>query len=183
MKMTPKTILIGALSILGAVIFIMVLVPYVKRDQSPSDIFRERSAQEASGREIYIANGCVYCHSQSIRAIDWGLGAERIAQAGDYVRDRPILLGSQRTGPDLSQAGGEHPDDWHTAHFANPRVTRPNSIMPPFAFLGSEAIDLVTRYVQSLGFKLADKRMERQRFWKKAAGVDTFWAWRFPFVA
>lgn len=169
MKMTPKTILFGTLLILGAVVFIMVLVPYIKRDQSPSDIFRERSVEEAAGRKIYIANGCVYCHSQSIRAIDWGLGAERIAQAGDYIRDRPILLGSQRTGPDLSQAGGEHPDDWHTAHFINPRTTRPNSIMPPFAFLESESIDLLTRYVQSLGFKLADKRMERQRSWKAPA--------------
>ncbi|MEE8399875.1 MAG: cbb3-type cytochrome c oxidase subunit II [Desulfobacterales bacterium] len=173
MKMTPKTILIGGLLILGAVVFIMVVVPYMQRDESPSDILRERSAQEAAGRKIYIQNGCVYCHSQSIRSIDWGLGAERIAQAGDYVNDRPILLGSQRTGPDLSQAGGEHPDDWHTAHFINPRVTRPNSIMPPFAFLGPERIELATRYIQGLGFKQADKRMERQRFWKPLA-IEAF---------
>ncbi|MCJ7829999.1 MAG: cbb3-type cytochrome c oxidase subunit II, partial [Desulfobacterales bacterium] len=101
--------------------------------------------------------------------IDWGLGAERIAQAGDYVADRPILLGSQRTGPVLSQEGGEHPDDWHIAHFVNPRYTRPNSIMPPFAFLGTARIELLTRYVQSLGLKDADRRMERQRYWKTEA--------------
>ena len=58
-------------------------------------------------------------------SIDWDLGAERIAQAGDYVNGQPILLGSARTGPDLSQEGGEHPDDWHVAHFTNPRYTRP----------------------------------------------------------
>ena len=138
-------------------------MPYATRSDAPSEIFRNRSEAEAAGRKLYMANGCVYCHSQSIRTIDWGLGAERIAQAGDYVADRPILLGSQRTGPDLSQEGGEHPDDWHIAHFINPRYTRPNSIMPPFAFLGTDRIELLTRYVQSLGLKDADRRMERQR--------------------
>lgn len=173
MKMTPKAILMGSLLVLGAVIFVTVLLPYMGRDETPSDILRTRSPEESAGREIYIANGCVYCHSQSIRSIDWGLGAERIAQAGDYVQDGPILLGSQRTGPDLSQEGGEHPDDWHTAHFVNPRYTRPDSIMPPFEFLESDKIQRLTRYVQGLGFKQADKRMERQRRWKDRS-IDAY---------
>jgi len=173
MKMTPTVVLIGSLCILGAVVFIVVFLPYVNRDETPSEIFRERSLPEAGGRHIYIANGCVYCHSQSIRTIDWGQGAERIAQAGDYVQDRPILLGSQRTGPDLSQEGGEHPDDWHVAHFINPRFTRPNSIMPPFEFLGKDVLAHITRYVQSLGLKNADKRMERQKKWKQQV-IDAY---------
>ena len=95
--------------------------------------------------------------------VDWGLGAERIAQAGDYVQDHPILLGSQRTGPDLSQEGGEHPDDWHMAHFINPRYTRPLSIMPAFEFPGQRITSThLIHYVQSLGLKDADRRMERQ---------------------
>ena len=173
MKMTPRTILIGSLLVLGAVVFVMVLMPYWGRNETPSDIFRTRSPEESAGRDIYIANGCVYCHSQSIRSIDWGMGAERIAEAGDYVQDRPILLGSQRTGPDLSQEGGEHPDDWHAAHFINPRYTRPDSIMPPFGFLESDKISRLTRYVQGLGFKQADKRMERQQLWKEKS-VDAY---------
>lgn len=111
----------------------------------------------------------MYCHSQSIRTIDWDIGAERIAQAGDYVADHPILLGSERTGPDLSQEGGEHPDDWHMAHFLNPRTTRPNSIMPRFDFLEHDGIDLLTIYVQGLGYGDADRRMLRQRKWKAEA--------------
>jgi cbb3-type cytochrome c oxidase subunit II len=169
LKMTPKTAVFGALFILTAVILTSVYWPWATRVQTPSDIFRQRIPVEEKGRQLYIANGCSYCHTQSIRKLDWGLGAERIAQAGDYVADRPILLGSERTGPDLSQAGGEHPDDWHVAHFINPRYTRPNSIMPPFEFLGEENIQNLTRYVQSLGFKQADQRMERQKFWKKKA--------------
>jgi len=169
MKMTLKAVILGSLLILAAVIFVVVFIPYAHRDETPSEIFRTRVEEESAGRAIYIANGCVYCHSQSIRSIDWGLGAERIAQAGDYVADYPILLGSQRTGPDLSQEGGEHPDDWHVAHFINPRYTRPNSIMPAFNFLGRKKIDTLTRYVQSLGLLQADRRMERQQLWKKEA--------------
>jgi cbb3-type cytochrome c oxidase subunit II len=170
MKMTPLAVVTGSLLILATIVFVVVLLPYVHTNQTtPSDIFRQRSTEEAAGRKIYIANGCVYCHSQSIRTIDWGLGAERIAQAGDYVADYPILLGSQRTGPDLSQDGGEHPDDWHTAHFTNPRYTRPLSIMPAFKFLGDDKMASLTRYVQSLGMKDADRRMARQHHWKAEA--------------
>ncbi len=169
MKMTPLAIVLGSLAILAAVILIVVYWPYSTRNETPSEIFRSRSTEEQAGRAIYIANGCVYCHSQSIRAIDWGHGAERIAQAGDYVADRPILLGSQRTGVDLSQEGGEHPDDWHVAHFVNPRYTRPNSIMPPFHWLGMDKIKTLTRYIQGLGLKQADLRMKRQTYWKGEA--------------
>ena len=54
--------------------------------------------------------------------------------------EQPHLLGSERTGPDLSQEGGEHPDDWHVAHYTNPRYVRPESIMPAFEYLGKEKI-------------------------------------------
>jgi cytochrome c oxidase cbb3-type subunit II len=167
MKMTPTVIVVGILALLAAIALTMVYWPYAKRTTTPSDIFRERTKIEAEGRLIYLQNGCVYCHSQAIRAFDWGHGAERIAQSGDYLADEPIELGSQRTGVDLSQEGGEHPDDWHVAHFTNPRFTRPASIMPPFAWLGKDRIHKLIQYKQSLGLKDADRRMERQRYWKK----------------
>ena len=173
MKMTLRAVIIGSLLILAAVVFIAVYIPYITRVDMPSAIFRPRTPQEAAGRKLYIANGCVYCHSQSIRSIDWGLGAERIAQAGDYIEDHPILLGSIRTGPDLSQAGGEHPDDWHSAHFVNPRYTRPNSLMPAFEFLGAENLIRLIGYVQSLGMTDADRRMDRQRH-RKAEAVKGY---------
>jgi cytochrome c oxidase cbb3-type subunit II len=170
MKMTPLAVLVGSFLILAAIVFVMVVLPYENTSKTqPSDIFRQRSEMEAAGRKVYMANGCVYCHSQSIRSIDWGLGAERIAQAGDYIADRPILLGSQRTGPDLSQEGGEHPDDWHLAHFINPRYTRPLSLMPAWKWLGDTRIKQLTAYVQSLGLKDADPRDARQLHWKALA--------------
>ncbi len=184
MKMTPFAVIAGSLLILAAVVLVVVILPYADTSKTiPSDLFRDRTSIEEKGRRLYISNGCVYCHTQSIRAVDWGLGAERIAEAGDYIKDYPILLGSQRTGPDLSQEGGEHPDDWHLAHFINPRFTRPLSIMPPFEFLKEENISTLTRYIQALGLKDADRRMERQTRWKKEAakayeaGVDQNVAW------
>ncbi len=174
MKMTPAAIVFGSLFILIAVVSVVIILPYADTSKTiPSDLFRTRTAMEEKGRALYISNGCVYCHTQSIRSVDWGLGAERIAQAGDYLKDYPILLGSQRTGPDLSQEGGEHPDDWHQAHFANPRYTRPLSIMPPFEFLKQDNLDILIRYTQSLGLKNSDLRMERQTLWKKRA-VDAY---------
>jgi cbb3-type cytochrome c oxidase subunit II len=170
MKMTPAVIFVGTALVLIAVVLVVVALPFYHTSQTqPSKIFRNRTAAEQAGREIYMANGCVYCHSQYIRSLDWGVGAHRIAKAGDYVADKPILLGSQRTGPDLSQEGGEHPDDWHVAHFINPRYTSPASIMPAFEYLGERKIELLTEYVQSLGMEAADGRVARQKYWKKQA--------------
>ncbi len=138
MRMTLKLIICGGLIVFASVLFISVILPWVTISERPSEIFRARSALENEGRQIYIENGCTYCHTQFIRVIDWGLGAERIARSGDYIEEQPHLLGSERTGPDLSQEGGEHPDDWHMAHYTNPRYVRPESVMPAFAIPGQE---------------------------------------------
>lgn len=169
MRMTPSFIVGGCLILFAAVFLVAVVLPGLTITETPSEIFRARSALEEEGRQIYIQNGCSYCHTQYVRFLDWDLGARRVAKAGDYVADRPHQLGSERTGPDLSQAGGEHPDDWHMAHFLNPRFTRPESLMPPWEFLGRERILALTAYIQGLGFQQADRRMERQRFWKEEA--------------
>jgi cytochrome c oxidase cbb3-type subunit II len=169
MRMNLALLIIGGLIVFVAVLTISVLLPWGTIPDKPSQTFRPRTAIEEEGRKIYIANGCTYCHTQFVRTIDWGHGAERVARAGDYVSDQPHLLGTERTGPDLSQEGGERPDDWHLAHFTNPRFTRPESIMPAFAFLGSEKIKAMIAYKQSLGYQLADLRMARQRAWKTQA--------------
>lgn len=169
MRMTLSIIVFGSIIIFASVLFVAIILPWSTMSDRPSEIFRSRTALEEQGRNIYIQNGCTYCHTQFIRNLDWGLGAERIAQAGDYVQDRPHLLGSERTGPDLSQEGGEHPDDWHMAHFTNPRFVRPESIMPSWKFLGIERIKALIAYKQSLGSRDADFRAQQQNDWKKKA--------------
>lgn len=188
MRMTVTLIIIGGLIVFGAVLLIAVILPWTTITDKPADTFRARTDLEKKGRKVYIENGCTYCHTQFVRTIDWNHGAVRIARPGDYVADQPHLLGTERTGPDLSQEGGERPDDWHLAHFTNPRYTRPESIMPAFEFLGPEKIGALIAYKQSLGFQLADLKVERQRFWKEQAiaayssGPDKNVAWLHSWV-
>ena len=170
-QMSGKLVGLGT-TVLVAVIFALVVVaPYYTNPelQKVSQNYRPRTPLEERGRKLYISYGCQYCHSQYIRKGDWGLGAERIAQAGDYARDKAPQLGSNRNGPDLSQAGGEHSDDWHFAHFYNPRHTRPESFMPPFSYFKEAETKAIVAYVQSLGGKLADARVARQWRWRKEA--------------
>lgn len=171
MRAQNSIIIIGSIIVVFAATFANVLWPvYTSRAiHVPSGQYRPIRALEDLGRERYIANGCTYCHSQYIRPQDWGVGAERIARAGDYVDQQPHLLGSERTGPDLSQEGGEHPDDWQYAHFINPRNVRPRSLMPRFAYEGRKNLRGLVAYVQSLGRKNADIRIGQQAFWKRRA--------------
>ena len=109
---------------------------------------------ELAGRDIYIREGCVGCHSQMVRPFRHEL--ERYGpygRAGETIYERPFLWGSKRTGPDLARVGGKYPDLWHVRHFENPRSTSPNSIMPPYDWLLRKEADY-----SDLGTKLARLR-------------------------
>ena len=101
---------------------------------------------EMEGLHIYIAEGCVACHSQQVRNIEmdkmWG---KRPSMPSDYYytkkrldvwRQSPSLLGSERTGPDLTNVGVRQPiADWHLLHLYNPRIVVSESIMPAYPWL------------------------------------------------
>ncbi|WMN06069.1 cytochrome-c oxidase, cbb3-type subunit I [Marivirga arenosa] len=98
---------------------------------------------ELEGRDIYISEGCVGCHSQMIRP--FRSETERYGEyskAGEFVYDRPFLWGSKRTGPDLHRVGAKYPDSWHYNHMYDPRSMSPGSTMPPYPWLLSQAYDL-----------------------------------------
>lgn len=98
----------------------------------------------ATGREVYIDLGCVYCHSQQVRPPDYGADIERgwgtrQTRPIDHIYDEPPLLGTMRTGPDLANIGARQPSaDWHYLHLYDPELTSPGSIMPKFPFLFRE---------------------------------------------
>lgn len=97
---------------------------------------------EVMGRDIYIREGCVGCHSQMIRP--FRSETERYGEyskAGEYVFDHPFLWGSKRTGPDLHRVGGKYPDAWHYNHMDDPRTTSPGSIMPRYPWLLTQKIE------------------------------------------
>ncbi len=97
---------------------------------------------EMTGRDIYIREGCVGCHSQMVRP--FRSETERYGEyskAGEFVNDHPFLWGSKRTGPDLHREGGKYPDAWHYNHMDDPRATSPGSIMPRYSWLLTQKID------------------------------------------
>ncbi len=135
----------------GLVIFTTVLLPNFIFRPSASEFAVEYTPKEARGRKIYVREGCVYCHSQFSRPQDRDFGP--LPLAGDYVYETPNVLGTIRTGPDLSNEGQKHPDQWHRAHLINPRTTSPGSIMPPYGYLKGEEADSLVAYIQTLGKK------------------------------
>lgn len=100
------------------------------------------SPLEVLGRDLYIREGCVGCHSQMVRP--FRSETERYGEyskAGEFVYDHPFLWGSKRTGPDLHRLGGKYPDAWHYNHMDDPRSTSPGSIMPAYPWLLTQKLE------------------------------------------
>ena len=99
-------------------------------------------ALELEGRDIYIREGCVGCHSQMVRPLR--AETERYGHysvSGEFVYDHPFLWGSKRTGPDLARVGGRYSDAWHHQHLMAPRSVVPESNMPNFPWLAEAKLD------------------------------------------
>src|SRR4030095_10006289 len=84
-------------------------------DEEGTDIYpRPQSGMFDRGAHVYAANGCVYCHSQQVRAdyiaddIERKWGNRRSAPR-DYIFDRPVFLGKMRMGQDLANIGARAP--------------------------------------------------------------------------
>ena len=100
------------------------------------------TALEVAGRDIYMREGCVVCHSQMVRPFrDETLRYGIWSRSEEYTWDRPFLLGSRRIGPDLHRIGGKYPDAWHYEHMRDPRSTSPGSVMPEYSWLIDWKID------------------------------------------
>jgi cytochrome c oxidase cbb3-type subunit II len=106
---------------------------------------RPYSPLELVGRNIYVREGCYVCHSQMIRPF-----RDEVERYGHYslaaesMYDHPFQWGSKRTGPDLARVGARYSNDWHVQHLRNPRDVVPESIMPPYAFLADNDLDIKT---------------------------------------
>ena len=114
------------------------IAPLFTIHQTVEDVpdMRVYTPLEVAGRNIYLREGCYACHSQMIRTL-----RDEVERYGPYSLaveskyDHPMLWGSKRTGPDLARIGGKYSDQWHVAHFVNPREIVPPSVMPSYARL------------------------------------------------
>lgn len=108
----------------------------------PVEGLKPHTPLQLAGRDIYIRESCMVCHSQMIRP--FRAETERYGHysvAGEFVYDRPFQWGSRRAGPDLARVGGRYSDEWHRVHLVNPRDLVPESIMPGYPWLEDGLID------------------------------------------
>jgi cytochrome c oxidase cbb3-type subunit I/II len=98
---------------------------------------------ELEGRDIYIREGCVSCHTQMVRPFrDETLRYQgEYSKAGEFVYDHPFLWGSKRTGPDLHRVGRKYLDSWHYQHMLDPTSMSPGSLMPPYPWLFEQTLN------------------------------------------
>ncbi|GAB3560804.1 cytochrome-c oxidase, cbb3-type subunit I [Spirosoma luteolum] len=140
----PVPLLIGSL----VVILIGSMIELVPTFMVKSNVPTIASVQpytplELEGRDLYIREGCVSCHSQMVRP--FRSETERYGEyskAGEFVYDHPFLWGSKRTGPDLHREGGKYPNAWHYHHMQDPASMSPGSIMPPYPWLLDQTLDV-----------------------------------------
>ncbi|MFC4873674.1 cytochrome-c oxidase, cbb3-type subunit I [Negadavirga shengliensis] len=135
------TILATVAILIGGVIEIVPTI-LVKSNVPTISSVEPYTPLELQGRDLYISNGCVGCHSQMIRP--FRSETERYGEyskAGEFVYDRPFLWGSKRTGPDLQRVGGKYPDSWHYHHMVDPRTMSPGSLMPPYPWMATNMMD------------------------------------------
>jgi cytochrome c oxidase cbb3-type subunit 2 len=117
---------------------------------------RPFDALELAGRDVYQREGCMGCHTQTVRPLrSEVLRYGEYSKAGEFFFDRPFLWGSKRTGPDLAREGGKRPDAWHLKHFENPQSIEPRSNMPKYAFLAGARLDPaeVRAHMEALSLK------------------------------
>jgi len=127
----------GSTLIYACLAWMMGVLPGIELSKVPAGPGVEPlTALEAQGRELYVANGCSYCHTQQVRPLDEDKVFGRPSAAGDFKYQTPELLGSERTGPDLTNIGVRQPSSvWQYIHLYNPRAVVPESIMPSFNWL------------------------------------------------
>jgi len=132
---------------------------------------------ELEGRDIYIREGCVSCHSQMVRP--FRSEVERYGEyskAGEYRYDFPFFWGSKRTGPDLHRIGQKYSDNWHLNHMYDPQSTSAGSIMPSYQWIIKDQLDksdtqTKMRSMQTLGVPYSDEEVANAEKWMLEQGT------------
>jgi cbb3-type cytochrome oxidase cytochrome c subunit len=176
MLITPLMAGVGGLIAFFVVVAIVVWLPIHTFDPPPSADWAPLSDSALAGRKLFAQNGCYVCHSgysrpQDVREALYFL-YPKVSQPGDfYGSDQsPNLLGTERTGPDLSQESGWHPEDWQRAHFYDPRFTDPMSLMPDMKSLFSDKqVDQLVAFVEERSGKSGLLRYAGQIYAKHVA--------------
>jgi cytochrome c oxidase cbb3-type subunit 2 len=139
----PVTFAVMATVAILAGTIVTMAYPMLRADMHPKlETLKAFTPLQLAGRDIYQREGCVNCHTQTIRPLPSEVARYGdYSKAGEFAYDHPFLWGSKRTGPDLAREGGLRPDGWHYQHFANPQQFAAKSNMPSYAWLKGRALD------------------------------------------
>ncbi|AWL09402.1 cytochrome-c oxidase, cbb3-type subunit I [Aquirufa nivalisilvae] len=139
----PIQLLIGSLIMILVGSLVELIPTFMVKSNVPTiAAVQPYTSLELEGRDIYIREGCVNCHSQLVRP--FRSETERygeFSKSGEFVYDHPFLWGSKRTGPDLHREGGKYPDSWHYHHMREPSSMSPGSIMPAYDWLYEQSLN------------------------------------------
>jgi cytochrome c oxidase cbb3-type subunit II len=179
MLITPLMAGVGGLLAFFTVVAVVVWLPIHTFDPPASKDWAPLSSTALKGRNLFAQNGCYVCHSgysrpQDVREALYFL-YPKISQPGDfYGSDQsPNLLGTERTGPDLSQEGGWHPNDWQRAHFYDPRYMDPRSLMPDMKSLfDDKQVDQLVAFVEERSGKSGLLRYAGQLYAKHVVLIN-----------
>jgi len=163
----PMQLLVGSLVVILIGTVIQLIPTFTVESNVPTiAAVQPYTPLELQGRDLYIREGCVGCHSQMVRP--FRSETERygeFSKSGEFVYDHPFLWGSKRTGPDLHREGGKYPDSWQYHHLRDPQTMSPGSIMPPYPWLLTQSLDVSKtvdkmRAMQKLGVPYDDEQVE-----------------------
>ena len=136
--MSKLVLIAGGSTLIYAVLaMLMGVLPGIELSRTPPGPGVEPlTALQAEGRDVFVANGCSYCHTQQVRPLPQDKVFGRPSAPGDFAYQTPELLGSERTGPDLTNIGARQPSAvWQYIHLYNPRAVVPESVMPAFDWM------------------------------------------------
>ena len=123
------------LGFVALTLLIAVIPAYQIQKTPPTPGLQPLTDEATRGMKLYVAEGCSYCHSQQVRPLRVDEPFGRPSAAGDYVYQTPELLGTERTGPDLSNIGNRQASQvWHLLHLYNPRSVVRASVMPSYSW-------------------------------------------------
>jgi cytochrome c oxidase cbb3-type subunit 2 len=161
----------GSALVYASLAWMMGVLPGIELSRVPAGPgVAPLTALQSEGRNVYVANGCGYCHTQQVRPLDEDKVFGRPSAASDFKYQTPELLGSERTGPDLTNIGVRQPSSvWQYIHLYDPRAVVPESIMPSFGWLfevvdqapaGVTAVPLPKAYAPARGVVVPTHRAE-----------------------
>jgi len=144
----------SAISIVISFAGLIEIVPNFAKAGRPLVDMTPRTVLELAGKNVYMKDNCIACHSQMIRPFKSETDRYgKYSLSGEYAYDRPFLWGSKRTGPDLHRIGNYRTTDWHEAHMLNPPAIVPGSIMPAYDHQFTNIADIETAYAEAVTVK------------------------------